>query len=192
VVDSCRGFGDDSFGDDGDSGSFGQIHDGDAESGRDPDDGEGISGVNEDRYEERPDGDADSGSKSGALETILSDLGTFLAEFESDPGDPGGDDTGDNGVFGGSPSSCRQDLASTGHTIFFDEVAKRGEVYDAPTIRDGTEPHRKATRYKRHPVGFGIKGWWKMVVLSVFSWFRPASDTPSLDGKGSYGNSGTW
>jgi hypothetical protein len=106
-----------------------------------------------------------SGSKSGALETILSDLGTFLAEFESDPGDPGGEDTGDDGVFGGSPSSCRQDLASTGHTIFFDEVAKRGEVYDAPTIRDGTEPHRKATRYKRHPVGFGIKGWWKMVVF---------------------------
>jgi hypothetical protein len=51
-------------------------------------------------------------------------------------------------------------FASVGHQqIFFDEVAKRGEVYEVPKIKDGMEPQRKDTKWKGHQSDMTSKDW---------------------------------
>ena len=42
--------------------------------------------------------------------------------------------------------------------LFFDEPAKTGEIEEPPQIRDGTERHWKATRWKGQQFGLGIGG----------------------------------
>ena len=112
--------------------------------------------------EDNCDGEQDLENHSGDLELILADIKTILEDMEKILADYGGSivdfgvmsvdggadgarigsDAEENGVFDGLSSSGRQQ-------IFFGEVVKRGEMYEAPKIKDGTEPQRKSTRYKK-------------------------------------------